>query len=128
MRLFLNDFLPGSVIVSITNPVVMYAIYYRQKYVLFPWMVQIFLEIVGSLAFGSVCAYAYITCSRPWDVDDVECFGGSLLLNTVLSGIFAIFLVYVEILSILYYQYCVRTGKLDLFLDTAAKMAAPLVE
>ena len=115
-------------IVSITNPVVMYAIYYRQKFVLFPWMVQIFLEIVGSLAFGSICAYAYITCTKPWAVDDVECFGGSLLLNTCLSGVFAIFLIYVEILSIMYYQYCVRTGNINLFLDTAEKMAATLVE
>ena len=114
-------------IVSISHAMVIYAVYYRKRYFLLPWMAQLWLEIVGAIAFGSICGYGYFTCATPCCVGDMGCFSTAFFINTCVAGSYAIFLFYVEILACLYYQHCIKTGDIDMFLETAAKMATPLV-
>ena len=51
----------------------------------------------------------------------------AFLINTGVAGAYSIFLIYVETLACLYFRHCIKTGDIDMFLETAAKMATPLV-
>ena len=90
-------------------------------------MVQVWIEIVGAIAFGSMCGYKYFTCVEPCCVDDMGCFTKDFLINTCVAGAYSIFLFYMDILACLYYRHCITTGVIDMFLSHAAKMATPLV-
>ena len=114
-------------IVSSLHGMVIYAVYYRKRYFLVPWMAQVWLEIVGAIAFGSLCGYDYFTCAQPCCVEDMGCFSKAFLINACVAGAYSIFLLYVETLACLYYRHCIKIGDIDMFLETAAKMATPLV-
>ena len=106
---------------------VIFAVYYRKRYFLIPWMLQIVLEIAGSLAFGAICAYDYFTCEQPCCVGDLGCLSITFLTNAIVALAYAIYLVYIDVIACMYYRHCIKTEDIDMFLEQAAKMATPLV-
>ena len=113
--------------VAVLHAMVIFAVYYRKRYFLIPWMLQIVLEIAGSLAFGTICAYDYFTCEQPCCVGDLGCLSTTFLTNAVVALAYSIYLVYIDVIACMYYRHCIKTGDIDMFLEQAAKMATPLV-
>ena len=107
----------GCVLFFILHHMVIYAVYYRKGFFLVPWIVLVWLEIVGAIAFGSICGYNYITCVGPCCVEDMEkygrygniCFSESFLNNAWVAGAYSIFLFCVQTLACLYYRHCIKT-------------------
>jgi len=121
----------GCLIVAVLHGMVIYAVYYRKRYFLLPWMLQILIEIGGALAFGSLCCYDYLKCEEPICVENVGCLEDvgcfTFLVNAIIAGVYSIYLGYVEIVAFLFFRHCIKTGDIDMFLEQAAKMATPLV-
>jgi len=117
----------GCLTVAVLHAMVIFAVYYRKRYFLIPWMLQIVLEIAGSLAFGAICAYDYFTCEQPCCVGDLGCLSITFLTNAIVALAYAIYLVYIDVIACMYYRHCIKTGDIDMFLEQAAKMATPLV-
>ena len=131
--------------VAVLHGMVIYAVYYRKRYFLLPWMLQILIEIGGALAFGSICAYNYFTCSQPIShpetsdqpceqpsqepccFDELGCLSITFLVNTAIALAYSIYLVYIDVIACMFYRHCIKTGDIDMFLEQAAKMATPLV-
>ena len=90
-------------------------------------MFQILIEIGGALAFGSICCYDYLTCEDDCCVENLGCLSRDFLINAIIAGVYSVYLVYVEVVACLFYDHCVKTGDIDMFLEQAAKMATPLV-
>ena len=107
--------------VAVLHAMVIFAVYYRKRYFLIPWMLQIVLEISGALAFGSICAYDYITCEEPCCVGDLGCLSKTFLINAIVAAAYAVYLIYADVIACLYYRHCVKTGDIDMFLEQAAK-------
>ena len=117
----------GCLTVAVLHGMVIYAVYYRKRYFLLPWMIQIIIEIGGALAFGTICGYDYLTCEEDCCVENLGCLSSSFLINAIIAGVYSVYLVYVEVVACLFYDHCVKTGDIDMFLAQAAKMATPLV-
>ena len=117
----------GCLTVAVLHAMVIYAVYYRKRYFLIPWICQNFIEIAGAVAFGGLCGYHYFTCKDMCCVDDLGCLSHTFFMNIVISGGYSGFLIYMNTIAFMFYEHCVKTGDIDMFLEQAAKMATPLV-
>ena len=117
----------GCLTVAVLHAMVIYAVYYRKRYFLIPWICQNFIEIAGAIAFGGLCGYHYFTCKDMCCVDDLGCLSHTFFMNIVISGGYSGFLIYMNTIAFMFYEHCVKTGDIDMFLEQAAKMATPLV-
>ena len=113
--------------VAVLHAMVIFAVYYRKRYFLIPWMLQIVLEIAGSIAFGTICALDFFTCEDTCCFDELGCLKVAFLTNAIVALVYSIYLIYIDVIACMFYRHCIKTGDIDMFLEQAAKMATPLV-
>ena len=97
-----------------------YAVYYGKRFLLIPWVVVVFLEFAGSVAFGSICVLEYLKCDGPIGccAETTGCFDISLLTNGAVSFLYSVVMLSFALNAVLYYRHCIRTGGIHIWQAT----------